>query len=177
MGYCELKFGSHGHSDTKQPQPPPSCIGRYRGHDLKRPQPRFWPLCWSSWTKKWFFAVISLEWCLMGYCELKFSSHGHSDIKWLDSRCHFDRWRHNFQLPRPRTWPLSWPRATKGPFFLVFLFSLSCLGYMIARSSSYAHVNTKETPLLEPPQLPAGQITKNGHFWRFFHILTVFSVK
>jgi hypothetical protein len=28
----------------------------------------------------------------------------------------------------------------------------------------------KETPLLEPPQLPAGQITKNGHFGRFFHI-------
>jgi len=51
MGYCELKFGSHGHSDTKQPQPS-SCIGRYRGHDLKRPQPRFWPLCWSRWTKK-----------------------------------------------------------------------------------------------------------------------------
>ena len=48
---------------------------------------------------------------------------------------------------------------------------------MIARSSSYAHANTKETPLLEPPQLPAGQITKNGHFGRFFHILTVFSVK
>ena len=30
---------------------------------------------------------------------------------------------------------------------------------------------------LEPPQLPAGQITKNGHFGRFFYILTVFSVK
>ena len=39
---------------------------------------------------------------------------------------------------------------------------------MIARSSSYAHANTKETSLLEPPQLPAGQITKNGHFGRFF---------
>ena len=46
MGYYELKCSSHGHSDTKQPQPS-SCIGRYRGHDLKRPQPRFWPLCWS----------------------------------------------------------------------------------------------------------------------------------
>ena len=45
--FDELKFSSHDHSDTKQPQPW-SCIGRYRGHGLKRPQPRFWPLCWSG---------------------------------------------------------------------------------------------------------------------------------
>ena len=39
MGYYELKVSSHDHPDTKQAQPW-SCIGRYRGHDLKRPQPR-----------------------------------------------------------------------------------------------------------------------------------------
>ena len=45
---------------------------------------------------------------------------------------------------------------------------------MIAMISSYANANTKETPLLEPPQLPADQITKNGHCGRFFHIFNVF---
>ena len=34
MGYYELKFSSHDHSDTKQAQPW-SFIGRYRGHGLK----------------------------------------------------------------------------------------------------------------------------------------------
>ena len=44
MGYYELKFSSHDHSDTKQAQLW-SCIGRSRCHGLKLPQPRFWPLC------------------------------------------------------------------------------------------------------------------------------------
>ena len=34
MGYYELKFSSHDHSDTKQAQPW-SFNGRYRGHGLK----------------------------------------------------------------------------------------------------------------------------------------------
>ena len=41
-----LGVGSRGGAGPKMPHP--WCpAGRCRGHDLKRPQPRFWPLCWS----------------------------------------------------------------------------------------------------------------------------------
>ena len=58
MGYYELKFSSHDHSDTKQAQPW-SCIGRYRGHGLKLPG-RYAGLGERK-------SHDSLVWCLMGY--------------------------------------------------------------------------------------------------------------
>jgi len=176
MGYYELKFSSHDHSDTKQAQPW-SCIGRYRGHGLKLPQPRFWPLCWSGWTKKPFFAVISLVRCLMGYYELKFSSHDHSDTNgWIRGailtvdgiifNCHDHEYGRYCGL-----------ESHKGAVFLVFLFSVSWLRFMVARSSPHAHANTKENLFTWAPAAASWPNHAKRPFWRFFHILTVFSVK